>query len=95
VICLAYFLLCSVLISLFFFFLTFLSFFDLFSLSRYIIHTVGPRYNEKYKTAAENALHSCYKSSLTLLKVGFDSLLSFSLFLYLFIYSVFLSFFFI
>jgi len=33
-----------------------------------IIHTVGPRYNEKYKTAAENALHSCYKSSLTLLK---------------------------
>jgi len=29
---------------------------------------VGPRYNEKYKTAAENALHSCYKSALTLLK---------------------------
>eukprot|EP01126_Amoeba_proteus_P004246 TRINITY_DN11429_c0_g1_i1.p1 TRINITY_DN11429_c0_g1~~TRINITY_DN11429_c0_g1_i1.p1 ORF type:complete len:443 (-),score=99.64 TRINITY_DN11429_c0_g1_i1:435-1763(-) len=36
--------------------------------SRYIIHTVGPRYNEKYRTAAENALHGCYRSSLTLLK---------------------------
>jgi len=29
-----------------------------------IIHTVGPRWSKKYETAAENALHSCYKSSL-------------------------------
>ena len=32
-----------------------------------IIHTVGPRWNVKYKTAAENALHSCYRSALQLL----------------------------
>ena len=25
-----------------------------------VIHTVGPKYNIKYKTAAENALHHCY-----------------------------------
>lgn len=29
--------------------------------SRHIIHTVGPKYNIKYKTAAENALHNCYR----------------------------------
>jgi len=32
-----------------------------------LIHTVGPRWNVKYKTAAENALHGCYRSSLQLL----------------------------
>ena len=32
--------------------------------ARYIIHTVGPRYNARYKTAAENALHSCYRVSV-------------------------------
>eukprot|EP01091_Cochliopodium_minus_P019473 TRINITY_DN8195_c0_g1_i1.p1 TRINITY_DN8195_c0_g1~~TRINITY_DN8195_c0_g1_i1.p1 ORF type:complete len:486 (+),score=148.48 TRINITY_DN8195_c0_g1_i1:41-1498(+) len=36
--------------------------------SRYIIHTVGPRYNVKYVNAAENALHSCYRSCLQVLK---------------------------
>jgi O-acetyl-ADP-ribose deacetylase (regulator of RNase III) len=30
----------------------------------WLIHTVGPRYNEKYITAAENALHNCYRSCL-------------------------------
>lgn len=30
----------------------------------WILHTVGPRYNEKYITAAENALHNCYRSCL-------------------------------
>lgn len=25
-----------------------------------VIHTVGPKYNPKYRTAAENALHHCY-----------------------------------
>ena len=25
-----------------------------------VIHTVGPKYNVKYRTAAENALHHCY-----------------------------------
>uniref|UniRef100_A0A7S1IPL0 Macro domain-containing protein n=1 Tax=Eutreptiella gymnastica TaxID=73025 RepID=A0A7S1IPL0_9EUGL len=29
-----------------------------------VIHTVGPRYNEKYRTAAENMLHSCYRTCL-------------------------------
>eukprot|EP01127_Copromyxa_protea_P000141 TRINITY_DN10139_c0_g1_i1.p1 TRINITY_DN10139_c0_g1~~TRINITY_DN10139_c0_g1_i1.p1 ORF type:complete len:510 (-),score=103.15 TRINITY_DN10139_c0_g1_i1:144-1589(-) len=33
-----------------------------------IVHTVGPRYNEKYRTAAENALHGCYRSCLTTIK---------------------------
>ena len=32
-----------------------------------MIHTVGPRYNDKYKTAAENALHNCYRSVLQVL----------------------------
>jgi len=36
--------------------------------ARFIIHTVGPRYNDKYKTAAENALHNCYRSCLEGLK---------------------------
>jgi len=29
---------------------------------------VGPRYHDKYRTAAENALHNCYRNSLVLLK---------------------------
>lgn len=33
-----------------------------------VIHSVGPRYSEKYKTAAENALHGCYRRSLEVLK---------------------------
>uniref|UniRef100_K3WWZ1 Macro domain-containing protein n=1 Tax=Globisporangium ultimum (strain ATCC 200006 / CBS 805.95 / DAOM BR144) TaxID=431595 RepID=K3WWZ1_GLOUD len=36
--------------------------------ARHIIHTVGPRYNLKYKNAAENALHMCYRSSLSVAK---------------------------
>ncbi|KAI0228952.1 Macro domain-containing protein [Lamellibrachia satsuma] len=35
---------------------------------RYIIHTVGPRYNLRYKTAAESALFSCYRSILQLIR---------------------------
>lgn len=35
---------------------------------RHVIHTVGPKYNEKYKTAAENALHNCYRNCLRVLK---------------------------
>mmetsp|Transcript_33652 Transcript_33652/g.75216 ORF Transcript_33652/g.75216 Transcript_33652/m.75216 type:complete len:502 (+) Transcript_33652:88-1593(+) len=34
---------------------------------RMIIHTVGPKYRQKYRTAAENTLHSCYRESLKLL----------------------------
>ncbi|TMW57497.1 hypothetical protein Poli38472_003422 [Pythium oligandrum] len=30
-----------------------------------ILHTVGPRYNIKYQTAAEHALHMCYRSCLS------------------------------
>ena len=33
-----------------------------------LIHTVGPRYNAKYRTAAENALHNCYRSCLRVAK---------------------------
>jgi O-acetyl-ADP-ribose deacetylase (regulator of RNase III) len=29
-----------------------------------IVHTVGPRYNERYVTAAESALHYCYRNSM-------------------------------
>ncbi|XP_042224075.1 protein GDAP2 homolog isoform X3 [Homarus americanus] len=32
--------------------------------ARYILHTVGPRYNIKYQTAAESALHNCYRRTL-------------------------------
>mmetsp|Transcript_16212 Transcript_16212/g.18045 ORF Transcript_16212/g.18045 Transcript_16212/m.18045 type:complete len:634 (-) Transcript_16212:80-1981(-) len=46
--------------------------------ARYIIHTVGPRYNEKYRTAAENALHNCYRSSMQLLKEHNLSTMAFS-----------------
>jgi O-acetyl-ADP-ribose deacetylase (regulator of RNase III) len=34
--------------------------------ARYVIHTVGPRYNLKYITAAESALYSCYRNTLQL-----------------------------
>lgn len=40
--------------------------FDL--LSRYVIHTVGPRYNVKYVTAAEGALFSSYRNVLQLVR---------------------------
>ena len=33
-----------------------------------MIHTVGPRYNAKYQTAADNALHGCYRNCLRLMK---------------------------
>eukprot|EP00742_Colponemidia_sp_Colp-10_P009102 GILJ01009901.1.p1 GENE.GILJ01009901.1~~GILJ01009901.1.p1 ORF type:complete len:451 (+),score=65.41 GILJ01009901.1:479-1831(+) len=36
--------------------------------ARFVMHTVEPTYNMKYKIAAENALHSCYRSALELLK---------------------------
>ena len=29
--------------------------------ARYIIHTVGPKYNIKYQSASENTLHICYR----------------------------------
>lgn len=32
--------------------------------ARFVIHTVGPRYNIKYITAAESALFNCYRSVL-------------------------------
>ncbi|CAD5117617.1 DgyrCDS6372 [Dimorphilus gyrociliatus] len=35
---------------------------------RSIIHTVGPRYNIRYKTAAESALFNCYRSCLNLVR---------------------------
>lgn len=36
--------------------------------ARYVIHTVGPKYNVKYQTAAESALFSCYFKVLQLVK---------------------------
>lgn len=35
---------------------------------RFIIHTVGPRYNIRYRTAAESALYNCYRNALLLAK---------------------------
>ncbi|KAJ8982771.1 hypothetical protein NQ317_018183 [Molorchus minor] len=32
--------------------------------ARYIIHTVGPKYNIKYQSASENTLHTCYRNVL-------------------------------
>lgn len=32
--------------------------------ARFIVHTVGPKYNIKYQTAAENSLHTCYRNVL-------------------------------
>ena len=34
--------------------------------ARFIIHTVGPKYKTKYKTAAESSLYSCYRNILQL-----------------------------
>ena len=34
--------------------------------ARFIIHTVGPKYNIKYQTAAENTLHMCYRYCIKL-----------------------------
>lgn len=34
--------------------------------ARYVIHTVGPKYNQKYHTAAESALYSSYSKVLQL-----------------------------
>ena len=36
--------------------------------SRFIIHTVGPRYHLKYHNAAENALYNCYRNSLAFVR---------------------------
>ncbi|XP_004365513.1 ganglioside-induced differentiation-associated protein 2 [Capsaspora owczarzaki ATCC 30864] len=35
--------------------------------AKHIIHTVGPRYNVKYRTAAESALYNCYRNILQLM----------------------------
>jgi len=37
-------------------------------LAPHVIHTVGPRFNPKYETAAENALHSCYRHVMSIAK---------------------------
>ena len=43
--------------------------------ARYVIHTVGPKYNAKYHTAAENALYNCYSKVLQISRDnGFKSL---------------------
>ncbi|ELU00298.1 hypothetical protein CAPTEDRAFT_229066 [Capitella teleta] len=36
--------------------------------ARYVIHTVGPRYNIKYRTAAESTLYNSYRSLLALVR---------------------------
>ena len=35
---------------------------------RHVIHTVGPRYNIRYKTAAESALYNCYRSVMQIVR---------------------------
>lgn len=34
---------------------------------RWLLHTVGPKWKDKYQTAAENTLHACYRECLKLL----------------------------
>ncbi|XP_059417701.1 ganglioside-induced differentiation-associated protein 2-like [Carassius carassius] len=36
--------------------------------ARFIIHTVGPKYKAKYRTAAESSLYSCYRNVMQLSK---------------------------
>ncbi|KAA0715885.1 Ganglioside-induced differentiation-associated protein 2 [Triplophysa tibetana] len=36
--------------------------------ARFIIHTVGPKYKAKYRTAAESSLYSCYRNGMQLAK---------------------------
>lgn len=36
--------------------------------ARHVIHTVGPRFNVRYKTAAESALYNCYRSVMQIVK---------------------------
>lgn len=36
--------------------------------ARFVIHTVGPKYNAKYHTAAESALYSCYSKVFHLIR---------------------------
>jgi len=36
--------------------------------AKHVVHTVGPRFNVKYKTAAENCLHSSYWQCLEVMK---------------------------
>uniref|UniRef100_A0A8C1TL48 Ganglioside induced differentiation associated protein 2 n=1 Tax=Cyprinus carpio TaxID=7962 RepID=A0A8C1TL48_CYPCA len=36
--------------------------------ARFIIHTVGPKYKAKYRTAAESSLYSCYRNIMQLSK---------------------------
>uniref|UniRef100_A0A670JWA2 Ganglioside induced differentiation associated protein 2 n=1 Tax=Podarcis muralis TaxID=64176 RepID=A0A670JWA2_PODMU len=36
--------------------------------ARFIIHTVGPKYKSRYRTAAESSLYSCYRNILQLAK---------------------------
>lgn len=36
--------------------------------ARFIIHTVGPKYKNRYRTAAESSLYSCYRNILQLAK---------------------------
>ncbi|RLN56309.1 hypothetical protein BBJ29_006582 [Phytophthora kernoviae] len=36
--------------------------------AKFILHTVGPRFLPKYHNAAEHALHSCYRSVLSIAK---------------------------
>ena len=40
---------------------------------RHVIHTVGPRYNVKYVTAAEGALYSSYRNVLQLARFVFNT----------------------
>ena len=37
-------------------------------LLRHVIHTVGPRFNLRYKTAAESALYNCYRSVMQIVR---------------------------
>uniref|UniRef100_A0A8C9F9D2 Ganglioside induced differentiation associated protein 2 n=1 Tax=Pavo cristatus TaxID=9049 RepID=A0A8C9F9D2_PAVCR len=47
--------------------------------ARFIIHTVGPKYKSRYRTAAESSLYSCYRNVLQLankVSFGFENLMN-------------------
>lgn len=50
-----------------------------FFIYRYVIHTVGPRYNVKYKTAAESALFSAYRNVMRIVRWVTMVILEFSI----------------
>ncbi|XP_064404084.1 protein GDAP2 homolog [Halichondria panicea] len=48
--------------------------------ARHVIHTVGPRYNPRYRTAAESALYNCYRSVMQIMRNRHLATVAFSMY---------------